>query len=447
MRATEQDQAVAVGIGEATIAASPRSAFDLRNLAQKLCDSDLFRKVSETYATQIFNIALSLATTILITRAIGPSGRGLYSVAMAIGALGVHLSNAGLHFSNTYYVARDRNLLPSLIGNSLFISLGLGGLAAAVGWIVFSVKPEWAPLQGVPLAIGLLWIPIGLAMMLTQALLLGIHEVRSYNVVEALNRITALVLAVAIVVAGRPHVEWFLVTGVAALVLSLGAGLLRLARCADRWPRLSLSVLRQNLPVGLKAYFILLLSFLVLRVDLLIVKYLLGAEQAGYYSVAAAMADNCLVLPIACSTILFPKLCGLVDVKEKAVLTWRAGLGTAAGLGLILVVASVLAAPLVSLAFGKAFLPAVAAFIWLTPGLLTLGVEIVIVQFLNSLGIPNVVIGVWVLSAVTNIMGNLWAIPRFGIVGASVVSSVTYSLTFVLVVLMIVRTVRRLAES
>ena len=406
--------------------------------------SSSVRKVSETYLTQILNIIFSLATTVLVTRSLGPQGRGSYAVALAIGTLGVQLSNAGLHFSNTYHVAQDPDLLPALLGNSLFVSFGLGGLIAILGWAFLLVEPRLAPVQGTSLAFGLLWIPFGLALMLTENLLLGIREVRAYNTVEILNKTVNLALAVAVVLALHPRVEWFLVASFTTLLLSVATAIFKVGSLVKEWPRLSLALLRNNFPLGLKAYFIMLFSFLVLRIDLLMVKYMLGAEQAGYYSIAANIADVCLMLPMAITAILFPKLCGIADLRRRFALTRRAGFGIALALGLILIVASVLASPLVVLVFGRSFLPAASAFVWLAPGVLTLGIEIVIVQFLNSLGIPKAVIGVWAASTLANILGNLWAIPHFGIVGASAVSSISYSLTFALILLMIVRTKSRL---
>src|SRR5438552_2245317 len=51
--------------------------------------SDFVRKVLETYSTQISLMCLGLITTVAVTRVLGPEGRGLYAVAMAIGVLGV----------------------------------------------------------------------------------------------------------------------------------------------------------------------------------------------------------------------------------------------------------------------------------------------------------------------------------------------------------------------
>src|SRR5207237_8390785 len=83
--------------------------------------------------------------------------------------------------------------------------------------------------------------------------------------------------------------------------------------------------------------------------------------------------------------------------------------------------------------FGKRFLPAVSPCIWLMPGSFLLGVETVIVQYLNSLGFPRIIAYSWLLVTALNIGVNLWAIPTYGIVGAAIVSIISYSLVFVLV--------------
>src|SRR5260370_22178301 len=125
--------------------------------------SGLFRNVLETYGTRVLLIAVGLATTVLVSRVLGPMGRGLFAVAVVIGAIGVQFGNLGLHASNTYYVAKDRDLLPALIGNTLVISFGIGGLGALVCWVVFAFWPAIAPLQGILLVLALAWIPFGLA--------------------------------------------------------------------------------------------------------------------------------------------------------------------------------------------------------------------------------------------------------------------------------------------
>jgi len=160
---------------------------------------------------------------------------------------------------------------------------------------------------------------------------------------------------------------------------------------------------------------------------------MLGAQAAGYYSISETMAENILTLPVVVGTILFPKLSGMTNDGEKMQLTKKAALITTAFLAPIMIIASILAKPAVQLVFGKSFLPAVTPFIWLMPGSFFLGIETVIVQYLNSLGFPKVIAYSWLLVTVLNIGLNLWAIPAYGLNGAAIVSTLTYSLIFVFI--------------
>jgi O-antigen/teichoic acid export membrane protein len=420
----------------------PKLIFRLRGDAHKLVGSDFVRKVAEAYATQIILLGLSLLTSITVARTLGPEGRGLYAIAMAIGAIGVQLGNLGLHASNTYYVAKDRSLLPGLLGNSLVVSLGLGGGIGFLGCLIFSFWHHIAPVEGPLLWLGLAWIPIGLAFLLVENLLLGLQDVRSYNKVELLNRALALVLLCAVILRHRTTPETVFLAMLSSITFSTVWTITRVLRASDRLPRPSAQILAAHFRLGIKAYLISLFGFLLLRIDLFMVKYMLGAEQAGYYSIASTMADYVLMLPSVIGLILFPRLSSLKDHAEKFRQANKAAKGTALTLLPLLAFAGIAAKPVVAILFGKAFLPAAFAFLWLIPGILAMGVETTLVQFLNSLGYPVAIVWLWFSATVLNVMLNLWLIPAFGIVGASVASSICYSLVF-LAVLAVVRGNRR----
>jgi O-antigen/teichoic acid export membrane protein len=207
-----------------------------------------------------------------------------------------------------------------------------------------------------------------------------------------------------------------------------------LLREIDGFPILSFALFKENIRYGLKAYMAAFFSFLVLRLDLLIVKYILGSEQTGYYSVAVNMAEIILILPAIVGMILFPKLTALTDIREKWFLVKKICLTIGVGMVLILVIALFLAEPIVLLLYGKSFLPSIFPFLWLLPGIFFLGLETVAVQFLNSLGFPITVAGAWVLICFLNIGLNLIVVPMYGIVGASIVSSFSYSVAFLIVI-------------
>src|SRR3974390_1420038 len=182
-------------------------------------DSDFVRKIAETYATRVGLIAAGLASTVIIARSLGPDGRGIYAVAVATGVLGVQFGNAGMHTANSYFVAREPGLLAPLVGNSLALSFGFGALISCLLATVLHFSPDLLALHGVVLLLALISIPFGLAYLLLQNLMLGLHDVRGYNLLEMVSKILPLTLIASLVLLGRGSVEAFLAAGFLAVTV------------------------------------------------------------------------------------------------------------------------------------------------------------------------------------------------------------------------------------
>jgi O-antigen/teichoic acid export membrane protein len=399
--------------------------------------SDFVQKSLETYATRILLLLVGFATSIVIARSLGPAGRGQFAVALVLGALGVQFGNLGLHTANTFFVARDPSTLRQLWGNSLWVSL-LMGTTLAAGALAFQAWiPALALLQGKLLYLSLLSIPIGLAFLLGQNLVLGLQNVRVYNAVESANKIAALALILLVIAWGRTTVESIFFATVLATLLGLSILAWFIRKRYLGGPSSSFQIFRSNLRYGMTAYWAALFSFLVLRADLLLVQKFLGSEQAGYYGIAVNVADYVAILPTVVGSILFPKLSALKDTVLKLHLTKQASVGTAFILAPVLILAGLVSYSAIPFLFGEAFRQSVPAFVWLLPGMFFLGIHAVSVQFLNSIGYPVIVVWIWGGCALLNIFLNLWVIPIYGIQGASIVSSISYFLAFLAIVAVI----------
>jgi len=419
----------------------------LSALARRAAASDFFRKVAETLATRVVLIGIGLLTTVIVARILGPEGRGLYAVAITVGAIGVQFANLGLHSSNTYYSAQNSQLLPTLLTNTLFFSLIMGGFSGLGTLAVFAVCPQWAPVHGLLLILALLWIPFGLGYLLLQSLLLGTHQIRVYNTIELTTKTVTIVLFGILFFSNRISVEAVFFAGLLAMVIGFAWAALRLRPPARALPRPSLELFKTSIHYGIKAYLASLFSFLLLRISLLTVQYKLGAEQTGYYSIAATMADMIYMLPVVVGTLLFPKLSTLDHIDKKWKMTKNI-LGPMTGIMLVLLVLSVfLAAPAVALLFKKEFLPAVPAYIWLTPGILFLSIGTIFQNFLGASGNTTAMIYGPLVASGVNLVLNLYLVPKLGTIGASISTSCSY-LIFVLVnSLLAIREVHHQSDS
>ncbi len=253
----------------------------------------------------------------LLARALGPAGRGELAVATAFATVCMQLGNLGLHTSNTYFVARQRDLLPTLTANTLALSLGLGSLVALGIGAVLAAFPGLAPVHGALLGLSLVWVPLGLASMLVQNLLIGIQQVRVRNRVEIGQQLLGILLLLGLIGLGLATPARAYAASLLALVVALLWSLYRLGEHIEGRLRPSMDLLREHLRYGLKSYFTSLCAYLMLRVDLLMVQYMRGAEHIGYYSVAVNIADLIYMIPATVSLILFPQLSAIADPRSS----------------------------------------------------------------------------------------------------------------------------------
>ena len=396
--------------------------------AQRAAGSDFARKVAETFGTRIVVTVVGAVVSIVVARVLGPQGRGMFSVTMAISAIGVQFGTLGLQSSNTYLVARDRSLLPALLGNSLLVSLLFGSAAALVCWLAVWLQPQWGPGDSGLLLLGLACVPVSLLFMLLQGLLLGIQQVRDHNKVElARGLFSAAAVGLAIVAFWRTPLGVLAAT-TAALLAGTLLSWWNVRRHVGARPKVSLQLFRDAFRYGIKVYAACLFMFFVLRFDLVMVNAMLGPKHAGWYSVTAMLADQLYVFPAVVGSILFPKL---ATIDSDALKLRHAG-KTALVLGLIVgALAGLLMAtarPLIGLLYGEAYLPGAGALQWLLPGIVMLSINTVLMNYFAALGFPRIAIFSPLAALFVNVALNLLLIPRLGIVGAALASTVSYGM-------------------
>ncbi len=401
-------------------------------IRSRLRNSRFFKDVAESYILRILQTLVGLMGSILIARLLGPEGQGQYAAAFVLGTLGAQLGNFGIHWANNYYVAQNRKLLPKLMANSLWAGLVLGGFIVLILLAFFNFWPNIAPVDGTLLGIALAWIPLSLIYLLFQFLLVGIQKTTANNAIELAGRVLKVLLMAFFWGLGWAKVDSFLGAAFLSLAACLFLNFTVLRKEFRETPRPSWALFKAHMNYGFRAYFSAFFSFLVLRIDQLMVKYLAGAAQTGYYATAVSMGDAVSLLPVIISVVLFPKLSAMKSFDQKFNTAKKVTWMTALALIPLFLLAAITAKPALRIMFGDRYIPSIDPLLLLLPGLYFLSIQWVLARFLHSVGFPKLLIASWALAAVFNIAINFWTIPHWGIDGASISSSLTYFLVLVL---------------
>ena len=392
---------------------------------------DFLHKVIITLSTRVVLLIIGVLSTIAIVRLLGPEGRGLYALAMTCIAIGIQFGTLGFHASNTYYVAQDSTLLSILLGNSLLLSLVAGTVVAMFVLVIVGIWPDVLPFDNTLLFLILFGFPIALAYVLIQSLLVGLHEIQFYNVIELLNKTLALSLIGVCVLSSSITVSRIFMTGVLALLIVLTISLFHLKKHSKELPKFDIRFFQHHFGFGFKAYLAAFFSFLMLKLDLWMVQYFLGTKETGYYSIATAMSDMLYVFPMLVGKLLFPRLSAEYDVRERRKQIKLVAILVAIVMSFIAFLALLVIEPVVQIAFGSAFLFSVPAFLWLLPGIVCLSINAIFMNYFASVGMPTIVIFFPFCAFLLNAILNLYFVPSYGLVGAAFSSSIAYTVMLV----------------
>jgi O-antigen/teichoic acid export membrane protein len=393
-----------------------------------------------TYGTSGSMALLQLVNVLVVSRVLGASGRGGVAFLITVAVLSAQLGSLSVQQANSNIGGAEPATRRSLATNSVFFAGGLGLLAiAAVVLLIALVPAAGAGSGGVARVLALASIPplmLGdyLASLLTSNYRFGVTNVAALlgpALTLTANGILAATghLGVASAVgawAGGQLVATLVITG--AVVRGEGFG------AADA------ALGRRMATFGLKTHGGRVLNFGNYRLDQWLVGSIAGTRELGLYSVAVAWSEGLFLLPNAVAGVQRPDLVRS-DPETARHRALRAH-AIVQGVTLVLVVALIaLAHPLCVGVFGKDFAES-------TDQLRVLACGAFGVVALKQLGDaliaqrhPLLESAVVAVAFVCTMTLDVLLIPSHGGLGASIASTVAYTVAGAGALLLFLRTI------
>jgi len=394
-------------------------------------------QVAWTFATRMVMIFNSLAAGIIIAHWLGAEGVGQLAVINVAVATIVQLGSFGLPSSNTYFIAQDQARFRSAALNSLMFALGAGSILALALSAVASMRPDWFGQDSVRLVqIAAISIPFQLLTLIGLNILLAVGKVRQFNILDLVSQSFVLINAACVWLLVKGDLETLIVWNTAASVLvSLVIALLLVISAKNlaqsKW-RANVALLRRMITYGLKFHISILAGAIIIRADLLVVNHFRGSAEAGVYSVASQFALLLMLLPGVIATLLFPRVTTEQDASgETTCLVTR----YTTFIMFICCLGAVPFSLLLPLVYGAQFYDATGLLWILLPGVYLMGLESVLVQHFNALGLPKAIPIYWVATLAINLVLVFTLVPRYGAQGAAIASTISYAAIFGLVAL------------
>lgn len=400
---------------------------NIKEKINNLIRTEIFKEVSQTIITRFSLIFFGLVYGVIVTRSLGPEGRGEFGVAMSFIAIATNFCLLGFNMSNTYFVSKDRSKLEPILGNSIVLSFGLCTLLMFLLWVFFNFQTQLAPLNMFFMVFVLIAVPFNVFYYFGQSIVLGIQDISFYNKMQLVSSVTAIAFIILLILFNLISAMNMIIVQVITLVLLFFLVVYKLKKKIVNKISVSVDLMKKSISYGSKSYFATLFFTSIIEVDILMVNYMLDKEQTGLYAVAIGLLNLVMIFPAVTGQILFPKLCAMDKWKEKIQFAFKTALVIAALLILILLVSFVLVDDVINILYGNVFVAASIPFYFFIPGLFIVGVESIMRKLLVSEGFRMEVLFAWTFAFFLNLVLNYFLIDKYGINGAAIATSIAYA--------------------
>ena len=378
--------------------------------------------VGSTVGARIALSVLGLGAAVITARGLGPHGRALLAVMMAVPALFRVVAVLGLDNANTRFAGHSHSAFRQIIRRSVLFSAVAGTPMAAAWWLAGLIWPS--VLLGLTPTLALLsatLCPMSLLLILLGSAEVGRGRVTVYNLVATASAAIYTAGVILLVAIGHLSVAGcFIAFGVSQLMGVISLLVLAAERVHADGERLPL---RRYGSYAARAYVPSVAQFGMLRMDVPIIAVLAGTSAVALYAVALPIGEALLLLPISVALAIFPRITsGAVD-RNAANRIGRTVFAASA----ILAAAAALTAPVIIPAlYGAAYRGAVAVVWWMLPGLVVFSGGRTLQAYLAAtdklrLIIVATVVGIAVCLPVLLVLSS-----RFGAPGAAAADSAGY---------------------
>jgi len=365
----------------------------------------------------------SMALVVAISRFGGVEMLGEYSFLLTFFFIGQTCATAGLHIIVTRDVARERAAAGAYFASACWIGMAAAAVLSLILLPIFMWSvPSTATRIGLLLTAAALFPTVVITF--GESVLLAFERAFDFVVIELIEVAVRATIAAAMVVAG------FGIVAVSATILACRiATAVGITLAVRRYAvpmtfginRERLGELAAQVPI---VGAIPIVNALYWRADTLLLTWLRGLADVGFYGAATRILDVTRSFPQAYARALYPQLARLhqEDREEFRLLCRQSLTWVVAGTIPLALIISGLADIIITSLYGSAVAPAGQALAVMAWVMIPYTLTNTLAQILFASGNQAFDLKVNLIATLTSVIFNVALIPYFGFVGAAVAS-------------------------
>ncbi|MCM1992497.1 polysaccharide biosynthesis C-terminal domain-containing protein [Oceanirhabdus seepicola] len=396
------------------------------------------KNIVSNFKTQIMVSVLAFMTSIIIARSLGPENKGYVGYIILIFTLIGEYGNLGVLKASIFFQKRSNydeeyvfiNNQTFLLLNFIFISLII---------IILKVTGKFfINYNAFHIICGLIIIFFTFSNLNMNNFYIGNERIRESNKFNIIMSLFKSISYFILWIIGRLDVNTYLFVFAFSMVI-LAIFLYRNLNITMKF-HIDMKLIKKQISFGFAIYLSTLFIYMNYRMDQFFIKNMLGERAMGIYSVSVSLAELLFLIPGSVGTAILGRLYNIdsaqsTERKEVTAKTVKYTFYICLILGLI----GMAMTPLIPFVYGQEYADASLPTLILFIGIIFASIGKVSSSYFQSIGNTRNHLLITTTIFTVNLILNYILIPKMGIVGAAVASSVSYSVYGLLYVITFIK--------
>jgi len=402
---------------------------------------DFFKEISGVFTSNVIAIAVGLIIGIIISRTLGPQGKGIYSSILVLPIIFISLSLLGTRQTTIYLIGHQKYPVEKIISNLIIILL-ISSIIGILICIIYYVFFEHLVFSFYSVIIILITIPFVLVINYSGSIFLGLENFRMANILKWVTAILNLLFVLFFLFLKKLSITTALVSISLPNIIIAVLSLIYISKEYKIILKPDKLIIKGVLSKGLGFTIALLVIQLNYRLDIILLQFLSNMQEVGFYSIGVSVAENLWLFPTAVGIVINSISAKTHDVKILNEDISRLIRITFLCVFILSVLLYFVVPFFLPLFFGEKFYNSVPIVRILLPGILFFVIVRILSSFFAGIGRPNVITIIFLPALILNIGLNFYFIPIWGGIGAAIATNISYIIGAIAVLIVYLKLVK-----
>ena len=396
------------------------------------------KNIASNFITQIITSALAFVVSVIVSRVLGPEGKGIVAYFLLFFTTIGQYGHLGITYATPYFSKKTEYNEKEVFNNNFSYILFMCLIISLILLVGRSLEIIFTDYSYPMIILGVCTLTFTMIAEFLSTFYIANERIIEVNRVNLTSNLLKLFTILVLWLTSNLNLYTYLIVITLPLILNT-IFLIRNLKINFKII-INKVLLSKEFKFGITIYLSTLFIFMNYKIDQVFIKFMLGKEQLGIYTVAVSLAELLFLIPGSVAGAILGRLYNMEDnnPNERKKLT-SGTIKVTFYITFILMLIGIACTVLIPIVYGEDYSGAILPTIILFLGILFASIGKISASYFQSSGEPKIHLYITFIVFLINIVMNWIMIPLVGISGAAIASTISYTAYGILYVVVFIK--------